>query len=134
VFLHLRWIGLCERKWAFLHPETVISRKYSFQKLTEFSQGNNVVNVAASTMHGFIWKDRCVSSTQLNSSIWNKRTYVYSEFRKLQEVFLWKASSLLTGKNVLDAPASNTDGFFFFERYMCFFNLGENVYMKKMTL
>jgi hypothetical protein len=38
----------------------------------------------------------------------------------LQEVFLSKANSILTEKNVLDAGAPNIDGIL--ERYLCFSN------------
>jgi hypothetical protein len=72
VFLQLRWIGLCETKWDFLYLETVISRKYFFQKLTQFSQGNNVIHAAASNTHSFLSKDICVSSSHLNRPLMNK--------------------------------------------------------------
>jgi hypothetical protein len=39
--------------------------KYSFQKLTHFSQENNVVDAPASTVDGFLCRDTSVSS--LNS-------------------------------------------------------------------
>jgi hypothetical protein len=41
-------------------------RKYSFEKLTEFPQGNNVVDAVASNIDCFLWRDTCVSSTQPN--------------------------------------------------------------------
>jgi hypothetical protein len=40
-----------------------------------------------------------------------KRAYLQLMKPKLQEVFLSKNNTILTGNNVLDAPASNTDGF-----------------------
>jgi hypothetical protein len=43
--------------------------KYSFQKLTQFSQGNNVVVAAALNMDGFLWRERRVSSSQLNRPV-----------------------------------------------------------------
>jgi hypothetical protein len=43
--------------------KTMISRKYSFQKLTQFSKGNNVPDAAASNIDGFLWRDICVYST-----------------------------------------------------------------------
>jgi hypothetical protein len=49
-------------------------RKYSFQKLTEFSQGNNVQDDPESNIHGFLWRDTCVSSSQLNRPIWRKQS------------------------------------------------------------
>jgi hypothetical protein len=38
--------------------KTMICRKYSFQKLTQFSQ-----DAADSNRDGFLWRDTCVSST-----------------------------------------------------------------------
>jgi hypothetical protein len=40
-----------------------------FQKLTQFSQRNNVLDAAATNIDGFLWRDTCVSSTQLNRPI-----------------------------------------------------------------
>jgi hypothetical protein len=36
-------------------------RKDSFQKLTKFSQGNNVFYAMAFNKDGFLWRDACVS-------------------------------------------------------------------------
>jgi hypothetical protein len=44
-------------------------RKYSFQKLCQFSQGNNVLDAPASNTSGFITRDTYVSSPQLNRPI-----------------------------------------------------------------
>jgi hypothetical protein len=41
----------------------MISSKYSFQKLTQLSQGNNVLDAHASNTDGFILRDICVSSS-----------------------------------------------------------------------
>jgi hypothetical protein len=46
-------------------------RKYSFLKLTRFSQGNTVLFAEASNIHGSLWRDASVSSTLLNRPIWN---------------------------------------------------------------
>jgi hypothetical protein len=54
--------------------KTVKSRNFSFQKLTLFSQGNNVLDAAASNIHGFLWRESEVSSTQLNRPIWSKES------------------------------------------------------------
>jgi hypothetical protein len=52
--------------------KTVIYRKYSLQKIIQFSLGNNVLDVTASTGDGCLWRDTCVSSNQLNMPIWNQ--------------------------------------------------------------
>jgi hypothetical protein len=90
----------------------MICSKYTFQKLTQFSQGNNVIDIAASNIDGVLRRDTCVSSTQLNSLFGESRAYLHLETPKLQEVFLSK-TKFEQGNNVLDAPASDT---IFFER------------------
>jgi hypothetical protein len=50
----------------------MISRKYSFQKVNEFSLGNNVLDAPVSNTDGFLSRDTCISSTYLNKPIWNK--------------------------------------------------------------
>jgi hypothetical protein len=80
----------------------VICRKYSIQKLTQCSQGNNVLD-------DFLSRDLCFSSTYLKRLIWSNRAYLYLETTKLQKVFLSKTYSILTGGNVVDVPASNRD-------------------------
>jgi hypothetical protein len=47
-------------------------RKYSFQKLTQSSHGNNMLDAPACNTDGFLLRYTCVSSPQLNSPIWNK--------------------------------------------------------------
>jgi hypothetical protein len=42
VFLQLSWIGLFGANRAYLHNENYKLPEVSFQKLTEFSHGNNV--------------------------------------------------------------------------------------------
>jgi hypothetical protein len=57
---------------VFLPLKTLMGRKNSFQKPTQFSQGNNEIDAPASNKDGFLSKDKCVSATQLNRCIWNK--------------------------------------------------------------
>jgi hypothetical protein len=67
-------------------------RKYSCQKLPQLSQGNNVLDAAASIIDGFLWRDTCVSSTQLSRPFWNKRSFLHLGNCDLQEVFLSKTT------------------------------------------
>jgi hypothetical protein len=46
--------------------------KCSFQNLTQFSQGNNVLGAPASNIDGFLSGDIFISSTQLNKPMWTK--------------------------------------------------------------
>jgi hypothetical protein len=54
--------------------KSTICKKYSFQKLTEFSQGKDVLNTAASNIHLLFCRGTYVSATQLNRPIWRKYT------------------------------------------------------------
>jgi hypothetical protein len=49
-------------------------RNNSFQKLTQFSQGNNILDTPAFNMDHFLYTDICVSSTQCNRPIWSKQS------------------------------------------------------------
>jgi hypothetical protein len=42
-----------EKNESFTILKTLIGRQYSFQKLTQFSQGNNVLHAAASNKYAF---------------------------------------------------------------------------------
>jgi hypothetical protein len=53
VFLHLSSIGQFDQKEPFPTLKTMICKKNSIQKLTQFSQGNNVLDGAASNTDGF---------------------------------------------------------------------------------
>jgi hypothetical protein len=70
-----------------------------------------MLDAPASNVDGFLWRDTCISSTQLNRPISNKESLSPQEKPKLQEVVLSKTNSILRGDNVGDAPASNTGGF-----------------------
>jgi hypothetical protein len=52
----------------------MICRKYSFQKLPQFSQGNNLLDADASDRDGSLPKDTCVSSTQLDRPTWREES------------------------------------------------------------
>jgi hypothetical protein len=43
-----------------------MSSEYLYQKLTQFSQGNNVLDAPSSNTHGFFARDTCVSSFLLD--------------------------------------------------------------------
>jgi hypothetical protein len=89
----------------------MICRKYVLQTLIQFSLGNNVVDAPDSNWDGYLWRDTCVSSNQLNRPIWNKMTlsphwnlWFFSNYT------FQKPAHFLQEKNVLNAPASNIDG------------------------
>jgi hypothetical protein len=84
-------------------------------KPNEISQGSKKLDALAPNTDGVHWTDTCVPSRMLNSTptqlIWNKLAFHHLENSDLQEVFRRKTNSLLTGKHMLDAAASNIDGF-----------------------
>jgi hypothetical protein len=57
-----------------------------------------VLDAPAYYTDGFLLRDACVSSTQLNRPIWRKQGLSSPETPKLQEVFLSKTNSILIGK------------------------------------
>jgi hypothetical protein len=50
-----------EQNVHFFPLETLMGRQYSFQKLTQYSLGNNTLKVPASNVDGFLSRDTCVS-------------------------------------------------------------------------
>jgi hypothetical protein len=86
-------------------------RKYSFKKLTQSSQGNNVLNAPNFNIDALLSRDTCVSSTQLSSHIWKEMSRSPPWQTQVEEVFLSKTHAILKVNNLLDATPSNTDGF-----------------------
>jgi hypothetical protein len=63
---NLAALAFLEQKEPISALKTVICRKYSFQKLSQFSQAINVLDAPASNTDVFMSRDTCVSSTLLN--------------------------------------------------------------------
>jgi hypothetical protein len=97
-------------KETYHHLETPQLRKISCQKLTQFSQGTMCYMLLLLTQMVNFWEIH-VSSLLLNRPIWNKLNHFPPWNYDLQEVFLSKTNSALTGNNVLDVAASNIDDF-----------------------
>jgi hypothetical protein len=57
VFLQLSEYAYLEQNEPFSTWNTIICRKYSYQKLTQFSQGNHVLDAHASNTDGFLSRD-----------------------------------------------------------------------------
>jgi hypothetical protein len=66
-------------KQAIYPLEILSSRKNSFQKLSKFSKGINVLGVAPSNIDGYLRTDKCASSTEQNRPISKKRAYLSLE-------------------------------------------------------
>jgi hypothetical protein len=85
---------------ASLHLEKTMLLEVFLSKRTQFSQGNNVVDAAASNRDRFLSQDICVSSTQLKRPIWNNIAYLHLEKHKLQEVFFSKLTQFSQEKQM----------------------------------
>jgi hypothetical protein len=162
---------------------------YSFQKLTQFSERNNVPDAHNSDTNGFLLSDTCISSTHLQRPIWNKESvsppwklsvagsipfknilnfhketrckipllltqmvlfrevpvflelkwiclfgtkwaFLHLENSDLQEAFLSKTNSILTGKHCSRCSCFGQKSFSL-ERYMCFCNSYEKAYVEQ---
>jgi hypothetical protein len=100
-----------EQNELFSTLKIVICRTCSFQNVTQFSQGNNMLYIPASKIYSFLLRDRSVSSTHLNRPIWNKRGYLHLENPWLQKYSLDKLAEFSKEFSVLDVPASDTNCF-----------------------
>jgi hypothetical protein len=67
MFLQLSCRALFGIKTAYLHIEKPKLQDIFLSKLTQFTQGNNVLEAAAYDTNGFLLRDTCVPSTQLNN-------------------------------------------------------------------
>jgi hypothetical protein len=76
----------------------MICRKYSCQKLSQFSQGNNVLDAPASNLDGFLCRDTCVPQVCWIGLLRANTTYFHLETPKFQVVSLSKRSQFSQGK------------------------------------
>jgi hypothetical protein len=106
VFHQLSWTGLVESNRVYQHFETPKLQEVFLSKLTQVSQGNNVLNAPASNKGGSLWRDSFVYSTYLIGQFGTNSGIVHIENNDLQEVFLSKTNSILTAKQCTDALGS----------------------------
>jgi hypothetical protein len=74
--------------WAFLHCKKPKLQEIFLSKTNSILTGKQCARCYFSNIDGFLLRDTCVSSTQLNRPICNKRGYLHLENPKLQKVFL----------------------------------------------
>jgi hypothetical protein len=86
--------------------------EHFFQKLSQFSQGNNVLDAAGYNIDAFLWTDTCVSTTHPKSPLWNKQSVCHHRNQGCRMNSFQKVPHISQGNHVLDAPDSNTDCFF----------------------
>jgi hypothetical protein len=85
-------------------------RKYSFQKLPEISRGGPVLDPPDYYMDGFLWRDTGVFQIISICIFGTNRAYLYCE-KPSCSTYSFKNCQLSQGNDVLDAPASSTNGF-----------------------
>jgi hypothetical protein len=112
VFLLLSWIGLFGANWVMSTLKHINCRKYSFQNINQFSQGNNVLKAADSKVVGLFGEIYVFFQLGWIGLLWGNRSYLHLETSKLQKVVLSKLTELSQGNNLLDAAVSNIDGLF----------------------
>jgi hypothetical protein len=88
VYHDLSLVGLFGIKGACPTLKTVIGRKYSFQKLFQLSERNNVLGATTFNIHAFLCRGTCISSTHLNSRNGANANYLPLETAETQEVVL----------------------------------------------
>jgi hypothetical protein len=103
----------------FSSLKILICRKYSYQKLTQFSQGYNVIDATACNTHGFLSRDICVPSSQQYRTIWKNVSLPLPWNTHIAGSIPFKTNSFLTENNVLNASASNSDGFLLRDTCAC---------------
>jgi hypothetical protein len=97
---------------VLLPLENLTGRRYFFQKQIQFSQRNNRLHAPDSNIGAFLFRVTCVSSTQLNRSIWNKCVFLPLENPDWQAAFLSNTKSILKKKHA-GCSTFKRDGFFF---------------------
>jgi hypothetical protein len=124
VFLQISWIGLFGRKWPFRHGENYDFQEVFLSKSNSVIRGKNGLDAPASNTDGCLWRDPCVSSSLVNRPFGTKRAYQHLEKHTLQEVFLSKTISTLTGKQCARCSCFQ-HRWFSFQQYKCFLKLAE---------
>jgi hypothetical protein len=123
VFLQLsaEYAYLCQRE-LISTLKNLSCRRYSFQKLTQFSQGNNVLDFPASNTDGSL--ESYMSFLNSDDEFCTYRANLQLEIPKLQEIFLSKTNSIISGKQ-----CTRYSCFYHrwipFEKYVSFFNSSE---------
>jgi hypothetical protein len=111
VFHQHSWIGIRGTKKAYLHIEELKLQEAFLQQLIEFSKGINELESAASHIDSFFGEIHVFLQLSWIGLFGAKRADLHPEKCKIQQVFLSKVTHILQGNKVLDAAASNTNGF-----------------------
>jgi hypothetical protein len=121
VFLQLSWIGLCGAKRADLHPEKRKIQEVFLSKLTHILQGNKVLHVPASNTNGFLQGIHLFFHISWIGWFGIKWAFLHLESYDLQDLFLSKTNSFLTGKQWARCYCFYHK-WLSFKMFMCFIN------------
>jgi hypothetical protein len=88
----------------------IIYRKYSIHKLTEFSQGNNVLDTTAYNTHGFSARDTWLFITAEVPYLKPRELVSTLNHQSCRKYSFQKLTRFSQGSSVLDAAPSITDG------------------------
>jgi hypothetical protein len=92
------WLSRPIKKWAFPHLETYDLQEVFLSKTKSILTGKHAVDVPDSHTDGFVSKHTCVSQLCWIDLFGKKWAFPHLERYDLQEVFLSKTTSTLTGK------------------------------------
>jgi hypothetical protein len=93
-----------EQNEAFSALASMIFRKYSFQKQTQFPQGINVLDAANSNTDGFLSRDTCVLVFSSIGLFATNSDFLHLENFELQKYSFQNLSQFPQGSKVLVAP------------------------------
>jgi hypothetical protein len=111
VFLQLRQIGLLGANRANLHQKHLSCRRHSFQKVIQFSQGNNVLHAPASNADGFLYGIHLFLNLHEGAYLEQNEPFSTLETMICRKCSFQKLTQVSQSNNVPDAAASNIDGF-----------------------
>jgi hypothetical protein len=78
----------------------------------------NILDAPAYNIGGFLWETHVFLPLGWIGLFGTKWAFLHCENYGFQEVFLSKTNSILTGKKMLNAAASNMDGFLWSDRWV----------------
>jgi hypothetical protein len=83
-------------------------KKYSYQKLTEFSQGSHVLDVPPTNTDGFLSRDTCFFNSAVKVFLEQRDPNTILINLSCRKYSYQKLTQFSHENNVLGAPASNT--------------------------
>jgi hypothetical protein len=111
VFLQLSWVGLFEVKGAYHHLKKPKVKDVFLQKLTQFSQGNNVLEFKPSNIDGFYQRYLCLFNSAKQAYLEQRDPISTLKYWSWRKYSFQKVSQFSQVNNLLHAPASTTHGF-----------------------